>query len=167
MFGRHKELSRHEASERAKIHRARSLPRPQAFRVAVFFVSVHYLGIVATVTALTVVLLEPSQAASRFFVAGLVFCAISWLVSFFKRRSTFCPLCKGTPLLNTGARTHLRARRLYPLNHGVTAIVSIMATQKFRCMYCGSDYDLLKPSSRLHGIEDDYDERPLPHETRS
>ena len=163
MFSRNRRLARHESSERTKAHRARSLPRPQAFRVAVFFAAVHYLGVVATLTALAAIFMEPSQSASWFFVGSLVFCALSWLVAFFKRRSTFCPLCKGTPLLSTGARTHVRARRLYPLNHGVTAILSIMATQKFRCMYCGSDYDLLKPSSRLHGTDEEQDERPLPH----
>ena len=76
------------------------------------------------------------------------FSALMWLVAYFKRRSAHCPLCKGTPLLNTGARTHMRARRLFPFSHGVTATFSILAVQRFRCMYCGSDYDLLKPRSR-------------------
>ncbi len=136
--------------------------------MAVFFTSMHYLGLVVTATALVAFFLEPSQPASRILVGGMVYSGISWLFAFFKRRSTFCPLCKGTPLVNTGARTHARARRLYPLNHGMTATLSIMATQKFRCMYCGSDYDLLKPSSRLHGTPEfrDHDEA-LAHESRS
>jgi len=135
--------------EKARVPRARSLPSAKPFRVAVVFTSIHYLGLVASVTALVCFFLEPSQAASRILVGGIVFSAITWLIAFFKRRSTFCPLCKGTPLLNTGARTHVRARRLFPLNHGTTATLSIMCCQKFRCMYCGSDYDLLKPRTRL------------------
>lgn len=146
--------SDHDSSARTRVSRARSLPSARPFRVAVFFTSLHYLAIVATLTALGMVLTHPSQLASGFFVGGLVACAITWLLGFFKRRSTSCPLCRGTPLLNTGARTHARARRFFPLNHGTTAVVSIMCCQKFRCMYCGSDYDLLKPSSRLHGHEE-------------
>jgi len=139
-------------SDRARIPRARSLPSSKPFRTAVFFTSIHYLGLVVSVTALACFFLEPSQEATRILVGGMAFSAFTWLIAFFKRRSTFCPLCKGTPLLNTGAHTHIRARRFLPLNHGTTAIFSIMSTQKFRCMYCGSDYDLLKPPTRLlHG----------------
>lgn len=161
--------SRHsDPSAKARVHRARSLPSARPFRVAVFFSSVHYLGLVVSVTGLVAFFLEPTQAASRILLGGMVFSAFSWLIALFKRRSVHCPLCKGTPLINTGARTHVRARRLFPLNHGVTATLSIMATQKFRCMYCGSDYDLLKPSSRLHGFPElqDHDEM-LAHESRS
>ena len=136
---------------KARILRARSLPSARPFRMAVFFTSVHYLGLVVSVTALACVLLEPGQLAVRVLLVAMAFSAGSWLVAFFKRRSTFCPLCKGTPLINSGARVHTRAWRLYPLNHGVTAVLSIMATQRFRCMYCGSDYDLLKPPTRLLG----------------
>lgn len=143
--------------DRVRIPRARSLPSSKPFRTAVFFTSIHYLGLVVTITALVCFFLEPSQDATRIFVGGMVFSAITWLIAFFKRRSTFCPLCKGTPLLNTGARTHVRARRLLPLNHGTTATLSIMTMQKFRCMYCGSDYDLLKPPTRLlHGDPHDH-----------
>jgi hypothetical protein len=153
-----------ESSSRTRVSRARSLPSARPFRVAVLFTSLHYLAMVATLTALGMVLAYPSQSASLFFVCGLVVCAITWLVAFFKRRATSCPLCRGTPLLDTGARTHARAWRFLPLNHGTTAVVSIMCCQRFRCMYCGSDYDLLKPSSRLHGHEET--EGPANYESR-
>ncbi len=165
MFGRVHSPSVSDSSARTRVHRARSLPSAKPFRVAVWFATTHYLCIVATLTALAMALTHPQPLATGFFVGGLVFCAITWLLAFFKRRSTHCPLCKGTPLLNTGARVHARAWRLYPLNHGVTAVVSIMACQKFRCMYCGSDYDLLKSSSRLHGTEET--DGPLAYEGRS
>jgi DNA-directed RNA polymerase subunit RPC12/RpoP len=128
--------------------------------VAVFLTSLHYLGLVATAAALGGFFLRPSPLASRLLVAGLVFSAITWLISYFKRRAVHCPLCKGTPLINSGAMPHARARRLLPLNHGVSAVLSIMASQKFRCMYCGTDYDLLKPRTRtLPGVNEDEMER--------
>ncbi len=148
----------HEGSKRAKKSasqpqakglRARSLPSRRPFDVAVVFSMIHFFGIIATITALVCYAMEPSQLASKFVGGGVAFIVISWFVAFFRRRATFCPLCKGTPLVNSGAHTHTKAFRLFPLNHGVTAIFSIIATQKFRCMYCGSDYDLLKPPSHL------------------
>ncbi len=136
----------------ARVQRARSLPSARPFRVAVFFSSIHYLGLIGSATALVCVFLKPEQMAVNVMVGCMAFSAVTWLVAFFKRRGTFCPLCKGTPLINSGARVHARAWRLFPLNHGVTATLSVMVVQKFRCMYCGSDYDLLKPRTRLlHG----------------
>jgi uncharacterized membrane protein (UPF0136 family) len=122
--------------------------------MAVFFCALHFLGLIVTVTTLVGFILQPSMLASRLLVAGIVFSALSWLIAYFKRRGVHCPLCKGTPLINSGALPHTRARRIGPFNHGVSAVISIMATQKFRCMYCGSDYDLLKPRNRLpHSVD--------------
>ncbi|MEO7098075.1 MAG: hypothetical protein ABI162_01850 [Luteolibacter sp.] len=134
---------------KSKMLRARSLPSRKPFDVAVAFSMAHYLAIVTTVTAFVCYFISPSQKASKFIVAGIIFSAFTWLFAFFKRRATHCPLCKGTPLINSGALTHTKAVRLYPFNHGVTSTLSIIATQRFRCMYCGSDFDLLKPPSHL------------------
>jgi uncharacterized membrane protein (UPF0136 family) len=124
--------------------------------VAVFFSSLYFLSLIATATALAGFFLRPSHLASRLLVAGLVFTAVTWLIAYFKRRAVHCPLCKGTPLINSGAMPHVRARRILPFNHGLSAVLSIMATQKFRCMYCGSNYDLLKPRTRLlHGVTEE------------
>ncbi len=132
-----------------RVVRARSLPSRKPFDRAVLLSMIHFFGVIATLTALVAYLVEPGQLASRIFVGGVVFSALTWLLAYFKRRATFCPLCKGTPLVNSGAHTHKKAVRLYPFNHGVSATLSIIATQKFRCMYCGSDYDLLKPPSHM------------------
>jgi hypothetical protein len=135
-----------------KAHHARSLPSRRPYDMAVLFCVIHYLGIIATVTAFVIFFREPSLLAVRFIVGGLIFCAITWLIAYLKRRSTFCPLCKGTPLANSGARTHKNAVRIFPFSHGVTAVFSILATRRFSCMYCGSDFDLLRPPShRLLG----------------
>ncbi|MEO8617690.1 MAG: hypothetical protein ABI600_21355 [Luteolibacter sp.] len=110
---------------------------------------IHFLGIVATITALVSFIRQPSELATNIIIGGIIFSAVTWFLAFFKRRATFCPLCKGTPLINSGALTHSKAIHIFPFNHGTTATFSIIATQRFRCMYCGSDFDLLKPPSRL------------------
>jgi hypothetical protein len=134
---------------KARALRARSLPTSRPFTVAVFFTSLHYLGVIATSTSFALLVSERSQLAAKVFVAGLAFSAVTWLIAFFKRRSAFCPLCKGTPLINSGALAHSKATRIPPFNHGVSATLSILATQRFCCMYCGSDFDLLKTPSHL------------------
>lgn len=137
--------------------RARSLPCSRPFTIAAIFSALFYMGVITTVTSLVLFFISPTQMAVKVIMASMVFSVVAWLLAFFKRRSAHCPLCKGTPLFNTGALAHSRATRLYPFNHGTTATMSIIATQTFRCMYCGSDFDLLKTPSHLRG-KDDYAE---------
>jgi DNA-directed RNA polymerase subunit RPC12/RpoP len=145
------------AAERPKVLRARSVPSAKPFRVATFLWGLHCLGLVVTLTALAAVFLHPNAQVPWIMAGGLAFSGLMWLIAFFKRRAATCPLCKGTPLVNSGAMPHLRARRVWPLNHGVCAMLSIMATQRFRCMYCGSHYDLLKERTRHSYVETPHD----------
>lgn len=131
--------------------RARSLPTTRPFTVASFFTALFFLCLIGTLTAVVLLIITPDPGRLKYVLAGMGVCIVLWIVAFFKRRSALCPLCKGTPLLSTGARPHAKARRLHPFNHGMSATVSIIATQRFCCMYCGSDFDLLKTSSRLRG----------------
>jgi hypothetical protein len=124
--------------------------------VAAFFTALLFLGLIATLTGLTLLIITPSPAGLKVVLAGVGTSIFLGIIAFFKRRAAHCPLCKGTPLLNSGARPHSKARRLYPLNHGMSATLSIIATQRFCCMYCGSDFDLLKtPSNRRDAKRDE------------
>ena len=142
-------------SRTAKTLRARSLPSSGPFNVAAFFSALQYMGMITVITAFILMLLEPSQLAVKVIVSAILFSVVMWLIGFFKRRSARCPLCKGTPLMNSGAHAHSRATRIFPFNHGVSATLSILATQTFRCMYCGSDFDLLKTPSHLRGSREE------------
>jgi hypothetical protein len=70
----------------------------------------------------------------------------SFCCSLLSRRNAKCPLCRGTPLLNSRASSHKKAYSFGPFNEGHTAVLSIICTRKMRCMYCGTKYDLLKKS---------------------
>lgn len=144
------------APARSRFSRARSLPSSKAFTIAVFFSAIHYLGLIATVTAFAAFFVYPSQLATKVIVGSVIFSAVTWLIAFFRRRCAYCPLCKGTPLINSGALAHSRAVRIPPFNHGTSATLSIIATHTFRCMYCGSDFDLLKTPSHLREKQSEY-----------
>ena len=139
------------SSERQAAPRARSVAHRPVFIRAVLISAVNYMGICASITTFCLFIAEPTEKATRFLVVCLIFTAVTWLIGFFKRRTTHCPLCKGTPLINSGALAHQKAVKFFPFNHGVTATLSILLTQKFRCMYCGTLFDLFKAPS--HGLE--------------
>ncbi|MFD0895973.1 hypothetical protein KBB96_08505 [Luteolibacter ambystomatis] len=109
-----------------------------------FWTAVYYLCLVAWVTCAVMFVLKRDQLTSKLLIGAMLLSVLSWIWAFFKRRAARCPLCKGTPLLNSGALPHGRAVRLAPLNHGTTACLSLLFTQEFRCMYCGNLYDLMK-----------------------
>jgi len=137
--------------------RARSLPFPRPFIIAAFLSSIHFLSVLAWLTCVVMFFVDGTPVASKLVIGSIILVIVTWLLAFFQRRSVRCPLCKGTPLLNSGALPHGKAFRIPPLNHGITATLSLIFTQEYRCMYCGNLYDLLKSSSpekRVGGIKD-------------
>ncbi len=155
MNDRESPASRPLPPAKARFLHARSLSSKRPFKVAVFFSSLHFLGLITTVTALVLFFLEPSPLTRNFVLGGIGFSVVTWLIAFFKRRAAYCPLCRGTPLIDSGASPHFRATRIFPFSHGVSATLSIIASLTFRCMYCGSDFDLLKTPSHLRGTTTD------------
>jgi hypothetical protein len=123
--------------------RARSVPYKKKFVLA---------GIVALITsavAFFYVTPEFKKRSAELIVASLGFCMLSWLIAYMKRRGTLCPLCKSTPFLDNLARKHDKAYRVKPFNYGTTAVLNAAVIQRWRCMYCGTSFDLLKTKSEL------------------
>jgi hypothetical protein len=131
-----------------KAYRARAVPYSKPFWSALFFFVLHVLALVATAAVFVLAFTDPNPMPPQMLVAGMSLSALTWMIAYFKRRSVRCPLCKGTPLINTGATPHERAWKILPFNYGISAILSISVTQRFCCMYCGTEFDLLKTKSR-------------------
>ena len=130
--------------------RNRSLPNKWPFFRALFWSFLHWAALCWFIATLIVLLIHRDLHAAYLAAAALAAVGLTWLFSFLARGKARCPLCKGTPYLNTGAGTHQKAVRIFPLNHALTAMLSTIFTLRFRCMFCGTRYDLLKPSHRKH-----------------
>lgn len=128
--------------------RYRSVPYRRAFYAATFWTIMHLFCVFSTLATIVMFFLYHKSANFGSFrkviIAGAISSIVTMIIAYAKRRAARCPLCIGTPLLNTGALAHKRSFALKPLNEGYTAVLSIACTQKFRCMYCGTRYDLLK-----------------------
>ena len=55
-----------------------------------------------------------------------------------------CPLCHGTVLHEKRCRKHRDARKLPLIGHRATAVLSLLCTGLFSCMYCGTQFRLKK-----------------------
>lgn len=126
--------------------RARSLRYRRPFFYAVVWSALFYLFFLATLVCFVSYLTRPHMFACVMTVSCLGVTLVFYLISLISRRHARCPLCRGTSLLDTGANTHPRCMRLPLLNASHSAIVGIIFTQQYRCIFCGSKFDLLKSS---------------------
>jgi len=127
--------------------RARSVPYKHAFVIAVLSTLIFYLSVIAFITsvlAFSTVATEFKRGAAYTLATLLPLCALFWVIAYFKRRKATCPLCKCTPFLDNLAHKHQKAFRIRPLNYGTTAVINVLFTQRWRCMYCGTPFDILK-----------------------
>lgn len=131
-------------SLRKHSHGARSVPHKRSFKASVWFALLHYLSMVATLAFAYILFRTREEKTAWWLVGSMAAIGITWLMTYIARRSARCPLCKGTPLLDTQAAKHRKAFRIRPLNYGMTAQLQVITTQRFRCMYCGTPFDLLR-----------------------
>lgn len=127
--------------------RSRSIPYKRPFVVAVLATLIYYLSLIAFITSAVTFFVAPvelKRGAAYTLVALLPLCAFFWVVAYFKRRKANCPLCKCTPFLDNLAHKHQKSFRVKPFNYGTTAILNVVVSQRWRCMYCGTPFDILK-----------------------
>ncbi|MCP5537803.1 MAG: hypothetical protein H7A51_16405 [Akkermansiaceae bacterium] len=139
--------------------RSRSIPYKRPFVVAVLATLLFYLGLIAFCTSVVTFFLAPIElrrGAAYTLVTLLPICGFLWTVAYFKRRKATCPLCKCTPFLDNLAHKHQKSFRVRPLNYGTTAVLNVMISQRWRCMYCGTPFDILK-TKKGHGYVADQD----------
>lgn len=133
------------ATQRVRLgERARSVPYKRPFVEAILFTVVFYLSLAATTTVLFTCFALQQTATAKLLGISIGASAVLWLFSFLRRRAARCPLCKGTPLADSGAHKHVEAKRFFPLNYGTSNVVRSIITQKFIYPYCGTPFDLLK-----------------------
>lgn len=116
--------------------------------LATFLWFIHFLSLLTLGACIYLFAVHRNKVAMYAAVGALGLVVLTWGMAFFQRKAALCPMCKGTPLLPSGANPHEKAAKWPLLNHGVTAVLSILFAQRFTCMYCGARFDMLKPYRR-------------------
>ena len=125
--------------------RPRSVPFKRPIVGAVFFSALFYLSLAATLATLFAcfALRRDDTVVILLFCIGIN--TILGGLSYLRRRVPRCPLCNGTPLVDSSARKHRDAKRFFPLSYGSSNVVRCIFRQRYICPYCGTPFDLLKP----------------------
>ncbi len=147
-------MSSHAPPEPQRIRldqRARSVPFKKPFIEAILFTVAFYLSLTATLATLFACFALRKTDTAALLGAFSISSAVLWLLSFLRRRTARCPLCKGTPLADSSARKHENAKRFFPLNYGSSNVIRCIFTQKYLCPYCATPFDLLKQIDKQAG----------------
>jgi hypothetical protein len=106
--------------------------------------SLFLISVICFITSIGIYIANQSRQSAFLVIIILVLTLFLWLLSLFKRRTERCPLCHGTPYLNTAANKHVKATKLPFLNYGISNLMRTIFTRKFRWMFCGQLDDFLK-----------------------
>lgn len=139
----------------ARQAKPRALSHSNHFFQAVVLYTVHLFCLIATITLIVLLMKTGHENAPTILAASIGISAFTGVIAYIKRRGTICPLCRSASLIGTRACRNERAKRIWPFSFAVSSMISIIFLQRFRCMHCGTDFDLLKEPRRqqLHKEE--------------
>ena len=128
--------------------RARSHPRSLRLLFGAAMCMAFWLSILGTMASLFLILSGKPGPWQRVVVGCLVSTAVTLVIMLGITLTEKCPLCHGTPLHERRCHKHRLAQRLPFFTYRFTAVLAILFTMGFRCMYCGTPFRLFKKSSR-------------------
>ena len=85
---------------------------------------------------------EPRQGWEIWAGGSMAALLISLIVGTVLSAMTKCALCHGRPLLGKNCRKHQLANKLPFLTYRASAILHLVFTGKFRCMFCSTPFRL-------------------------
>lgn len=128
--------------ETNRSRRARSYYRPGRLLLVAFLLLLAFVGFVAFGVGIVQMLGSDDPQWGWLALGGVGLFTLSRITVFFLASSLTCPLCHGTVMHERRCRKHEKAFRLWPLSHRASAVLSLLTTASFRCMYCGTAFRL-------------------------
>lgn len=132
--------------ETNRSRRARSYHRPGRVLLVAFLLLLAFVGFVAFGIGVVQMTRSDDPQWGWLALGGLGLFTLSRITVFFLASSLTCPLCHGTLMHERRCRKHEKAFRLKPLSYRASAVISLLTTTTFRCMYCGTAYRLRRSS---------------------
>lgn len=120
-----------------------------------FLALTSYLALPATLYFTIRLLLEPQGDWQKPALGSLIALAVSLILGTLLSAITKCGLCHGAPLMGKNCRKHVLANKLPCLTYRASAILHLIFTGKFRCMFCSTPYRLgTRTESSSHSRRD-------------
>lgn len=137
-------------SQAPRERRKRHFPRSAKLFLVALLMMAAFLGFLAFLAGAIGMAITRAEMWGWLALAGLGTIVVSRVVVFVLADSLNCPLCHGAVMKVRRCRKHQDAFRLWPLSHRASAVLSLLTTFGFRCMYCGTGYRLGRRRSQVH-----------------
>ncbi len=127
-----------------RVRRARHHPRAGRVLIVSFLLILSWLGLGLFMAGAVCMWRTGGSLEGWVALGGLLLFALGRMAGFVLGRHLNCVLCHGSVLHEKRCHKHAEAFRITPLSYRTSAVVSLMCTGGFRCMYCGTPYRLRK-----------------------
>ena len=101
-----------------------------------------YVALPATIYFTIRLIQEPQGGWSTLTIISLVALVVSLVIGTLVSAITKCGLCHGSPLMGKSCRKHVLANKLPLCTYRASAILHLIFTGKFRCMFCSTPFRL-------------------------
>jgi len=128
--------------EPAREHRARGFHRPGRLLVVALLLLTAFTAFGVFVWGVVDILQIGRRESGWLALGGLGVFIVARTAAFVLARTLTCPLCHGTVMQEGRCLKHADAFRIRPLSHRASAVLMLLCTGAFRCMYCGTAYRL-------------------------
>ena len=105
-----------------------------------------YAALPATLYFTFRLLTGPAMGWEPWTIFSLSALLLSLILGTLLSAMTKCSLCQGRPLLGTDCRKHQLANKIPGLTYRASAILHLIFTGKFRCMFCSTPFRLGRKS---------------------
>lgn len=101
-----------------------------------------YAALPATLYFTVRLILEPEGGWQVWALGSLIALVAALVLGTVLSAMTKCALCHGTPLLGKSCRKHQLANKIPLLTYRASAILHLVFTGRFRCMFCSTPFRL-------------------------
>jgi hypothetical protein len=132
--------------EAPRIRSARGYHRLGRLLQVVLLLTLAFFGSLAFLIGAAGLMLTEKPLWGWLALGGLGTFTVCRVSVFVLSKTLTCPLCHGTVMHEKRCRKHANAFRIWPLSYRASAVISILFTASFRCMYCGTPWRLQRTS---------------------
>lgn len=105
-----------------------------------------YIALPATIYFTFRLMTESGNRWHQWTVISLTTLMVSLIVGTILSAMTKCALCHGNPMLGKNCRKHTLANKIPFLTYRASAVLHLLFTGRFRCMFCSTPFRLGKKS---------------------
>lgn len=128
--------------EAPRTRRARAFHRRGRLVLVALLLVLAFVGFIAFALGVVEMLRTQNRDWGWVALTGLGIFVLTRLVVFVLAGTLSCPLCHGTVMHEKRCHKHRDALRIGPLSYRASAVLSLLFTGTFRCIYCGTPWRL-------------------------